>query len=236
MSETITAFVEKVFHNERTGRNGPYTLHSFKVQDPETGKVDPIYYNCSFDNPETEVPGFKEGAYVRFTATVSEYSKTGKDVDVKTIQVSTKPPSRPDNPEPYKAKGGKGGKGGGGGYQKDPKVQKAINYQAARNSAIALIEVLLENEGLPVIGTSGKAAKAKRYEEILAFVDKLTVRFYNDTDTLRRLELVDDEGELDAEPETGDAAEKLDARVEAAAEDDGGFDDAQEGQSDDGFE
>lgn len=218
MTTTVTAFVEKVFANEREGRTGPYTLYSFKVQDAETGKVDPLYYNCGFDDPKV-----KEGEYIRFNASPNPKSSKGLDVDVSSIRVSQKPPARPTNPEPAPARGGRGG---GGGYKKDPKVQRAISYQAARKDALYLVEILLENEGLPVIGTTGKAAKAKRYDEITAYVDKLTVRLFNDTETLRLLESVDDEGAL-KEPPAADPAEKLDEQAEARESDgdDGGFDD-----------
>ena len=219
MSSTITGFVEKVFENERTGRTGPYTLYSFKVQDKDTGVVNPLYFNCGYNNP-----GVKEGDYVRFAAVPSTHSDKGMDVAKGSVKVSTKPPERPDNPAP---KAAYGGKKGGGGYQKDPKIQKAISYQSARKDALVLVQLLLENDGLPILGTTGKAAKAKRYEEIVAYVDKLTVRLYNDTDTLRLLESIDDDG-IAPTPDTGDAAEEIDETVvarETEQQDDEGFED-----------
>ncbi len=184
--------------------------------------MEDIFYNCKFT-----APGVEEGDYIRFSSTPDSNSAKGRVVDVASIQKSDNPPARPDNPSPYKGKGRSSG-GGGGGGARNPEVQSRISYQAARKDALTLVEILLDNEGLPVIGTSGKAAKAKRYEEILEFVDKLTVRFYNDTDTLRVTESVDDPGELEVEAEA-DPAEKLDAEEEAreaeVAAEEGEFDD-----------
>lgn len=60
--------------------------------------------------------------------------------------------------------------------KKEEFKQKQINWQAARNSAIALVPTLLE-QGVVKLPTK----KADQYDAVLGVVDELSVRFYNDT-------------------------------------------------------
>ena len=73
-------------------------------------------------------------------------------------------------------------------------TQPRIVYQNARSHALAFLEILAGNDGLPITAATGKANKAKRYDELKDILDKLTVEFFNDTSTLRLTESIADAG------------------------------------------
>lgn len=74
----------------------------------------------------------------------------------------------------------------------------SIVYQSSRKDALALVGLLLEHNGLPMSSSAAKAGVASRYEEITAFVDKLTVEYFHDVQTLRVLSEVVDAGATEA--------------------------------------
>lgn len=72
--------------------------------------------------------------------------------------------------------------------------QDSIVYQSSRKDALALVALLLEHNALPMSTSAAKAGVATRYDEITAFVDKLTVEYTNDVQSLRVLSEVVDAG------------------------------------------
>lgn len=92
------------------------------------------------------------------------------------------------------AQGGGGRSAAGGGFsagagkdqywadkeKRDIETQKAIQLQSSRNSAIALLGVLLSSGAATL-----PAAKGKAYDAALALVDELTEKFQNETNDLR---------------------------------------------------
>jgi hypothetical protein len=64
--------------------------------------------------------------------------------------------------------------------------------QHSQEMAICAAGVLLTHNALPMSGAAFKAGEAKRFSEITAMIDKLTVKFYNDAATGRLLETVAD--------------------------------------------
>ena len=101
---------------------------------------------------------------------------------------------------------------------------RRISMTSASSRAIELVGVLLENDCLPLSAANSKAAKGKRYDEAMAYVDKLTVRLFNDSISTRLLDNVQDEGEVDvkAEGELPDDAsddEEVDLGVTVARSD-----------------
>lgn len=74
------------------------------------------------------------------------------------------------------------------------KRQASIVYQSSRKDALEFVNLLIAQDALPVSSAKTSAGKAKRYEEILALVDKLTVQFFYDVETLRNLDRVVDAG------------------------------------------
>jgi len=96
----------------------------------------------------------------------------------------------------------------------DPR-QAQIVHQHSQEMAIAAVGLLLAHEGLPITGAKTKAGEAKRFDEILAFVDKLTIKFQNDVITGRLNSTVADMGVVvvtakDAIPAAEKTAEKAD--------------------------
>ena len=115
-----------------------------------------------------------------------------------------------DAPAPRAQSGSGGGyRGGSGGGGKDDywkakeardieHTQPRIQYQSSRKDALEFLNILIQSDALPVTAAQNKASKAKRFEEIEAILDKLTVRFYHDVETLRVLSRVQDSDADDA--------------------------------------
>lgn len=66
--------------------------------------------------------------------------------------------------------------------KRDGAVQDAINYQSARKDALQLLDILASNNVVD-FGTE-KASGPKKWAAALAYVDKLTQRFFEDTKNL----------------------------------------------------
>jgi hypothetical protein len=96
----------------------------------------------------------------------------------------------------------------------------SIVYQSSRKDAIALVELLIAQNALPVSEAKTKAGVSKRFEEIMALVDKITVQYYYDVNTLRNLERVQDAGAEgpapQSLPEDAQEVEKEDPTAAAA--------------------
>lgn len=77
----------------------------------------------------------------------------------------------------------------------------SIVYQSSRKDALEFVKLLRAEDALPISVAKTAAGKAKRYDELLALVDKITVQFYYDVNTLRNLERVQDAGADGPAPE-----------------------------------
>lgn len=210
MSERIEGFVAKINTKTGNGRRGAWTLYTGRIEKAD-GTEYPDWINFGFD-----APGFKEGDYISFDV-------ERNDGRVEFVKGSGK---KPKNPPARKAKGG-GGKsgggqsgqsgggrrgGGGGGYAgggnkfdgsgiqntMNPIDAQRVGLSAARTAALETVALLLGNNALPLTKAANKAGEAARYDEIMAALDKITVRFYHDTTTGRLLESVADEGKKKA--------------------------------------
>lgn len=233
MSNTVQGFVAKTFEKKFPRKDGSEaTAYSCKLESAETGLELEKFYQYGFK----PLP-FKEGDYVELTVqpkTASADEITGGKI-VKNAPARKQKQAAPaqseggfggaNDPAPGAAKkqwqGGKSG--GGGGFnaakrdaQWDEKekynrevTQPRIQYQAARNAAIEAIAVLLANDGLPTSKAANKAGAATRYEDIVEYINKLTVQFYFDTESLRLLNTVVDSGKV--EGLTGVNAQKPEA-------------------------
>ena len=60
--------------------------------------------------------------------------------------------------------------------KKDEFVQAAINWQSARNSAIAAVGSMVEHGAVKL-----PSAQAKKYDVFMALIDEVTVRYFEDT-------------------------------------------------------
>lgn len=194
---SIIAFVEKINSKSGTNRNGkPYTLYSMKLADKDGNEL-PGWYQLGFDKPVC-----KEGDYVKLEATPK-----GNNFDVVkgTVQVSKNPPAKA--PTQRSSGGGGGGTpaktktsdlfGEIGGYNTEDDIRR-MSYSAARHDAVAAVAALLQFDALPMSAAKSKAGQADRFESVTAAIDKLTVQFFFDAATGRKLETVADNA-----PDTG---------------------------------
>jgi hypothetical protein len=64
--------------------------------------------------------------------------------------------------------------------------------------ASSLLESLVALDALPITGSTGKASKAKRYDEVMEIFDKLRVKLFQDAlDISRVLDVHADEGAVE---------------------------------------
>lgn len=221
MSDNVfIGFVVKIFKKEGVGKRGPWAAYSAKLETAE-GEELSRWFRLGFKEPT-----IKEGDYVKFTCSKVDEGAA----KVEDYKVNKNPPER------KKAKAGSSNTGGGSGYNSDEgRTDRA--YHAARGSAIDMVSLLLGADALPITKAANKGGAAKRYDEITAAVDKLTVKFFRDEfpdydSSFRLLKDVADEGSIKEEkvsqlPEDAEEDEEI-----PFDEDDPGFPD----EDDDGFE
>lgn len=248
MSEVYTGFVARL--TTKTGKKGngePWTKWSAKIEQKDGTEYND-WVSLGFDDP-----GIKEGDYIRVQ--VEDNNGYKQIVKGTTVQKNTKnPPARAQKQQNSTQRGNGGGfrrsgGGGGGGNRFDgtgiqnrsnPEDVKRMTYANARTAAIALVDVLLSHDALPSSIAKTKAGQASRFDEALAAVDKLTVRFHNDGLTLRLLETVADtvtETKADGplpDKETADAGKS--GGAESFDEDSGSENDGEGFDSEDEFE
>jgi hypothetical protein len=158
MSNTVKGAVQTVFQNK-------WKFYSIKVNE--------VFYGTG----SKEDPGVAKGDVVEFTAeAVQKGDMTYYNVAKGTLKTVAAKSS---------GSGSGSGSGGGGssGMSKedwDLKDQK-IQWQAARNSAIALANVLSTVGAFPF---TDKTTPAKKQEAVSAFVDQYTQQFFQDVTTL----------------------------------------------------
>ena len=180
MSE-FRGFIQKIAVKTGKGKKPPYkpyTLYSIKLAD-EKGVEFEQWFGVGFAAPDA-----KEGDYVELDA---EQNVAGY-WDVKGLRPLKNAPAKNVPTNSSAATSGS-----------TISTQTSIHYQGARNASIEVIKLLVETKSLPVSAAQTKAGEAKRYEEIMALIDKLTVRFFVDAETHRILETVTDEGADDEE-------------------------------------
>lgn len=196
---TVEGFVEKLFVKEGTSARGKWVAYSIKLQ-RASGEVDPRFYQFGFTKP-----GFGEGDFIRFEAEIKD-DKAAKFIEGSGSKPKN-PPAKPAAPQQPSA----GGRpGGGGGFKQRPPVEsklfgrigqnsteddiRRICYSNARSAALEAVAVLLANDGLVTSTAKTKGGEAKRYDEIVAAIDKLTVKYFFDAAGGRLLTSVADEG------------------------------------------
>lgn len=172
----IQGYVKRINTKTGSGKRGGWTLYSGIVEQDNGQESGWVSFGF-------EKPPFSEGSYVSFETETT-------DRGIQMVAGSAKilpPPAKPATPEARKASTG----------QVDR--NDSIVYQSSRKDALALVALLLEHDGLPISANTAKAGQAKRFEEVKAFVDKLTVEFFNDVNTLRVLSAVVDAGAVEQE-------------------------------------
>jgi len=170
MSNTITGTIEKVFER----KVGKGTAYSIAVND--------VWYGCGFHKPDA-----KEGDVVTFDWENNNrgYPQiiAGADKKAKITVVDSAPAAAQ----------------GGGGTAPVNARQVSIEYQAARNSAIALLPTLIAQEAVPAVT---KAKIADKYDATLLLIKELSDHFYLE------LQEVNEAGgvEADVDPTPGEDA------------------------------
>jgi hypothetical protein len=178
MSIDIVGYVKDISTKDGVAKSGkPYTVYNVVV----TGK----------DGADTRVgwgfnpPAFKEGVWIKTQAEQNgnflNYKGAPVDSAAGPAPAATQSGSAPATPT------------GSGAVDRNA----SIIYQNSRTAAISLVATLQAADALPISQAKSKAAEATRYEQILDIVNKLTVQFYFDVDTLRLTESVADAGDVE---------------------------------------
>lgn len=185
MAEIIEGVIEKIHTKSGTGKRGAWTKYSAVINGG--------WVNFGFDNP-----GYSEGQSVKVGVEEDQYGK-----QVKQHRLSDVQPDKPANGSGNASSGG-GGNGGSGAA-----------WGNASNVAASLIVTLKDLDALPITAATGKANKAKRFDEVLEIFDKLRVKLYNDSlDPERVISLFPDFGEV----ETNEPPALPDGEVEGDAD------------------
>ena len=225
---SLTAFVAKLSTKSGQSGRGPWTAYSMKLQNKDGTEL-PGWYQCGFSAPPC-----KEGDYIKLEATAKGSNWT---VTEGSIRVSKNPPAAPPPAKGGNASGSySGGKGATvkksdlfgeiGGYNTEDDIRR-MSYSAARSDAIKVAGLLAEKGFIPFVKADAKAGKAKNFDLLVATIDKLTVEFFFDAATGRKLETVADPvAPVKEEEPLPDVPEN-----EAGLED--GFDDSFEDDDDD---
>lgn len=173
----MQGFISKTNVKDGKGKRGTWYLYSFlmELDDGTESK----WISAGFDKPP-----FAEGSYGSVETTTGEYGlvytkDSWKSLPVPAAQPKAAPASSPA-PTPR------------AGSHVDR--NDSIVYQSSRKDAIALVSLLLEHDALPMSANAAKAGIAKRFEEITAYVDKITVQYYHDVQTGRTIQSVVDAG------------------------------------------
>jgi hypothetical protein len=196
-TQDFIGFVARLSTKAGNSKRGAWTLYSAKIEKKDGTEYDD-WLSLGFKDP-----GVKEGDYIKVSAT----KKDGRwSADISTLQKSKNTParaSRGSQSADYQSgqSGTSSGYARGGGNRYDgtgiqnrtnPEDAKRMTYQSSRGQAIELLKLLLEVDGLPITKAATKAGESKRFDELNAAADKLTIRFYNDALSLRLLGTVAD--------------------------------------------
>lgn len=139
----------------------------FGVKETFNLKINGEWYSAGFKRPDVA-----ENDYIQFTWTANG---NYKNIDVASIlkvanDTSQRSPSVPTGVTMSKDDYW------GRKEERDLETQQRIQLQSARNSAIAAVKLLLDVGAVKI-----PAAQNKKYDAVLALVDEVTAKYYNDT-------------------------------------------------------
>jgi hypothetical protein len=175
--------------SQRSGK--PYTRWSFITKDESDNESGWVTYGF-------EKPPFVEGDLIEYEVAVNGRFKNFVAGSGKIIEKPSAPISAPRDTTKSGSSAGARPPGGKSDYEDR---QQQIVLQHSQEMAIQTVATLLSNDSLPTTGAKTKAGEARRFEEIMAAIDKLTVKFYNDVVTGRLLSTVADMGVVDIKPD-----------------------------------
>ena len=158
MSNTIvTGVVKKIWENERTNDKGTYFAYSIVLEDGT--KV-----SAGFKKPDC-----LEGDTIQCMTDGGQYNNMIKgSLSVTNHSGNPSPPSQQATSAPAPQKVASAGGGGGN------RTQTAIQHQAARNSALHLVEIAVAAGVAPLPKKDG-------FDALTALVDEVTLRYFTAT-------------------------------------------------------
>lgn len=166
--EVIEGVIERMHTKSGSGQRGAWTKYSAVI-------------NGGWVNFGFEDPGYSEGQTVKVAVEDDQYGKQVKQHRLADVQQAT------------------GTNASDKGGDKAPSGSYA-NGQAwgnCSNVAASLIVTLKDLDALPITVATGKANKAKRFDEVMDIYDKLRVKLYRDSEDISRvLDNVADFGEV----------------------------------------
>lgn len=164
----------------KNGRNAGKTLQAYNIKlKLENGELSPRI-DAGFGKPE-----FDKGSYVTITT-----KQDGQYEKIDSIVAASRPAVQTAGRAPVSAAAGDGGSDGA-----DRQTQ--IVLQHSQEMAVREVALLLTHNALPLSKAESKGGQAKRYEEIVKAVEKLTVQRYFDVVSGRLLDTVADAGQVD---------------------------------------
>lgn len=175
----LTGEIVKIGRKEGRNARGKWVLSSIKLALADGSESD--WISVGFDG----VGNAKEGDYVDISGIVAN-DKGYLNAKPQDIVPATRPVSNRE-----------ANNSGVGQTETSADRNTSIILQHSQEMAIAVVGLLLENEALPMSEAKTKAGTAKRFEELVASVDKFTVKYYNDALTGRLLDTVADMGVVD---------------------------------------
>lgn len=211
----LEGFVSKLnTRQSKPDAKRPWTLYSFLVELAD-GTESP-WVSFGFEQPP-----FKEGDYIAFETDEKDNRHNYKKGS------GSKPANPPERAKPKQQQTAgspavanpKGVSTVGAALGAPADRQTAIVMQHSQEMAITAVGILLANSALSISGNSAKAGEAKRFSEIMAAFDKLTVKFYNDAASGRLLDTVSDTV-IDTTPDAPLPTKKAGPVKDAAANDD----------------
>jgi hypothetical protein len=184
MSEQVKGFVLRLDTKQGNTRGRAWKVYNALIENLDGTEYG--WVGFGFD-----APSFKDGDYIEFQ--VEE--KDGRRNAVKGTGSKPKnPPARANKTVATKASGTVASQDGFN-RQTNPVDAERMSYSAARGHAIDVVKLLLDQKALPLTKATTGAGEAKRFEEITAAVDKLTVQYTRDSITGRLFDVVADAGE-----------------------------------------
>jgi hypothetical protein len=138
---------------------------NIRERDTAVGTMYDVEINGKLFGAGKYAPKCKVGQYVKFEAKYNgKYANVGGKIQI--IDASEA------GPAPAAASSG----GGGRSYQaNDDKRQEIISRQAARNTAVAFLQILADKDAIPMPASA--KTPAQRFEVLATFLDGLTSRF-----------------------------------------------------------
>lgn len=216
----FAGFIVRISEKHGKMNKKPYRawhLYSLKLQKPSGEEYDQWVSLGFRDEPTIQELPISEGDFVELEANEDD---RGNWKVVEGSAKKTKAPPRPtasaSGPSRSSGSTGSSEQGPKYGYRTDPEDAKRITWSNARDHAIQVVALLLLNKALPLSGATGKAAEAKRFDEVKAAIDKITVELYNDSMSLRKLETVGDTVP-DTKPDAALPSEKVGHDIDKTA-------------------